>query len=218
MDLRGKTVNFLGDSISYSVGASSPENGFVALCEKNMGLKKANNYGVSGSRIARQSEILYEHDRDFCMRALEMDKNADAVVVFGGTNDYGHGDAPLGQESDEGVYSFYGACRTLFASLVELYPDKPILILTPLKRYNEDKLLGDGSKKIEGRPLIEYKQALEYCAGLYGLRVLDLYNRSGIAPQDTKNRRELCPDGLHPNDKGHAIIAELIKACFEQEF
>lgn len=218
MDLRGKTVNFLGDSITCSVGASSEKNGFVAVCAGLLGLKKANNYGLSGSRIARQSEIVFEHDRDFCLRAPEMDKNADAVVVFGGTNDYGHGDAPLGKEGDEGVYSFYGACKTLFKFLSETYAGKPVLVLTPLKRYNEFKLLGDGSKKTEGAPLIEYKRALEYTAGLYNFKVLDLYEKSGIEPQSAQNRREFCPDGLHPNDRGHEIIAGLIADFFENEF
>lgn len=53
----------------------------------------------------------------FCGRLDEMDKNADAVVVFGGTNDYGHGDAPFGLFTDRTDETFYGACHTLMSEL-----------------------------------------------------------------------------------------------------
>ena len=55
------------------------------------------NYGIGGTRIARQSKQSAEErwDKDFCSRVATMQDEADAVVVFGGTNDYGHGDTPL---------------------------------------------------------------------------------------------------------------------------
>ena len=51
------------------------------------------------------------------MRFTEMDERADAVVVFGGTNDFGHGDAPLGKPSDRDPSTFYGACHYLMNGL-----------------------------------------------------------------------------------------------------
>ena len=107
MKLNGATVNFLGDSITEGVGASCECNRYTDVLAREFGLLRANNYGVSGSRIARQTVMTDEpHDRDFCMRMSEMDENADAVVVFGGTNDYGHGDAPLGVPSDRTPFTF----------------------------------------------------------------------------------------------------------------
>ena len=89
MKLNGAIVNFLGDSITEGVGASCEGNRYTDVLAREFGLARANNYGVSGSRIARQTVMTNEpHDRDFCMRMAEMDENADAVVVFGGTNDY----------------------------------------------------------------------------------------------------------------------------------
>lgn len=109
MKLNGATVNFLGDSITAGVGASCERNRYTDVLAREFGLLHANNYGVSGSRIARQTVLTDEpHDRDFCMRMTEMDANADAVVVFGGTNDYGHGDAPLGVPSDRTPFTFWG--------------------------------------------------------------------------------------------------------------
>lgn len=37
-----------------------------------------------------------------------MDNDADIIIVFGGTNDFGNGDAPFGEMSDRTPYTFYG--------------------------------------------------------------------------------------------------------------
>ena len=47
-------------------------------------------------------------------------------------------------------------------------------------------------------------------AELYALPVLDLYATSGIQPKNPVCRERLCPDGLHPSDEGHALIARRI--------
>ena len=44
----------------------------------------------------------------------------------------------------------------------------------------------------------------------YALPVLDLYATSGIQPENPVSRERLCPDGLHPSDEGHALIARRI--------
>lgn len=90
-------VIFLGDSITEGVGASSGANKYVnkvaEFCKAEV-----KNFGVSGTRIARQTTpseyILFDYD--FQMRVEVMSKNVDKVFVFGGTNDYGHGDAKIG--------------------------------------------------------------------------------------------------------------------------
>ena len=63
---------------------------------------------------------------DYCRRYKTMDPDADIIVVFGGTNDFGHGDAPLGEMSDRTVDTFYGALHTLYTSLITRYPEAPI--------------------------------------------------------------------------------------------
>ncbi|MDY6127523.1 SGNH/GDSL hydrolase family protein [Anaerococcus sp.] len=211
MNIKNSTINFLGDSITEGVGASKIENRFTDVLAREYGLKAANNYGIGGSRIARQIVITSEaYDRDFCMRYKEMDKNADAVVVFGGTNDYGHGEAPLGVPEDRTPDTFWGACHYLFNGLLEMYSGKPILILTPLHRLDENNPLGDGSKPRSAATLKTYKDIIVNVAEHYGLPVLNLYATSGIQPLNETNRKLLLPDGLHPSDMGHALIARRI--------
>lgn len=205
MELKGKTVNFLGDSITEGVGASSVENRYVEVFAQLTGAK-INNYGISGTRIAKNKvpsdNPMYDHD--FLQRFDGMDEDADMVVVFGGTNDYGIGDAKMGEKESRDPYTFYGACRILMEGLLERYCGKPIVFMTPLKRaYGNDPVIN----KL-GHSLYEYVEIIKELAREYSIPVLDLYSISGITPSIEKVKKELTVDGLHPNDKGHRIIAE----------
>ena len=217
MILKGATVNFLGDSITQGVGASSLETRFTDVFAREFGLKTVNNYGISGTRIARQQHPETDnplYDQDFCRRFSEMDPNADAVVVFGGTNDFGHGDAPLGTFADRTPDTFTGACHYLMNGLLEMYVGKPVVILTPLHRWNEDSLHGD-RKPNDVAPLSAYREILIRVAEYYALPVLDLYATSGIQPANAVCRKRLLPDGLHPSDEGHALLAHRIGKFLE---
>ena len=57
MELKNKVINFLGDSITEGVGASSAETRYVDRVAVLAGLARANNYGISGTRIARQKKV-----------------------------------------------------------------------------------------------------------------------------------------------------------------
>ena len=209
MNLKGATINVLGDSITEGVGASCEENRYTDVFARLYGAK-VNNYGISGSRFARQRVDTGErHERYFCLRMDEMDPSADAVVVFGGTNDYGHGDAPLGAFTDRTPDTFYGACHYLMSGLMTRYCGKPIVFMSPLHRMHENDPAGDGTdRKLEVRAtLARYREILLEVAAYYAIPVLDLYARSGMQPAHNICRERLMPDGLHPSDEGHAIIA-----------
>lgn len=101
MELKGKKINFLGDSITEGAGTSCEAARFTCVLKDIAGLSEIRNYGIGGTRIARQQTVTNEkHDKnDYCGRFQSMDDDADIIVVFGGTNDYGHGDAPFGSFS-----------------------------------------------------------------------------------------------------------------------
>lgn len=220
MKLEGLKINFLGDSITQGVGASSADTVYHAVLKKKAGLREARNYGISGTRFALQKEAPqnpkddYRDVNSFCKRFDKMDDDADIVVVFGGTNDYGHGDAPLGGFSDRTPDSFYGACHYLFSGLVKKYLGKPIVIMTPLHRENETKNTGSCKKTGVGT-LRDYVNIIREVAEYYSLPVLDLYASSGIQPEIEEIRNMYVPDGLHPNDNGNAVIAHKLKLFLE---
>ena len=214
MELKGTKINFLGDSITEGAGTSSHDKMFTMLIEREYGAI-CQNYGIGGTRIARQKTPTEENwDRDFISRVPEMDADADIVVVFGGTNDFGHGDAPLGAMSDRTPYTFYGALHCLYTALTEKYPDVPVVILTPLHRLNEDSPKGDNKPAPVGT-LKEYVNIIREVAEYYSLPVLDLFKESGLQPKIPVIQQKYVPDGLHPNDDGNAILAHKIARFLE---
>ena len=52
-----------------------------------------------------------------------------------------------------------------------------------------------------------YREILLETARHYALPVLDQYAVSGIQPENARCRELLLPDGLHPSDAGHALLA-----------
>ncbi len=214
MELKGTKINFLGDSITEGAGTSSHDKMFTMLIEREYGAI-CQNYGIGGTRIARQKTPTEEKwDRDFISRVPEMDNDADIVVVFGGTNDFGHGDAPLGTMNDRTPYTFYGALHCLYTALTEKYPDVPVVILTPLHRLNEDSPKGDNKPAPVGT-LKEYVNIIREVAEYYSLPVLDLFKESGLQPKIPVIQQKYIPDGLHPNDDGNAILAHKIARFLE---
>lgn len=208
MKLNGKKVYFLGDRITEGAGASSYEKSYVPVFAEISGAE-VKNYGLSGTRIARQTEKseCEQCDRDFLERADGMESGADIVVVFGGTNDFGHGDAKIGDFSSRSEYTFYGAMHLLCEKLINKYPDAYIVFMTPLHRETENEKTKDNGLPNE-TPLSGYVSIIKEVAGYYGLPVLDLFNTSGMQPRMEIIKKEYMPDGLHPSDKGARRIAE----------
>ena len=205
MDLKNKTILFLGDSITEGHGTTSEEKRFTNIVSKTLGANFIND-GIGGSRYARQHDYNPEArcDNDFCMRTEARKDEVDCIVIFGGTNDYDHGDAPLGEFSDRTPMTFYGALHTVYSTFMQKYPGTPIIVLTPLHRGNET------NPRIGNTPLIDYINAIREVAEFYSLPVLDLFARSGIQPQVPAIKEKFMPDELHPNDAGHEILANLI--------
>jgi len=210
MNLQGLKINFLGDSITEGHGCSCEAARFSDMIAAQYGAI-TRNYGIGGTRLARQSAPSDDprHDLDFPSRVAEMDADADLIVVFGGTNDFGHGDAAFGKFSDRTVDTFCGALHVLFTSLLEKYPDKPIMVMTPLHRSSECM------PNMHGKVLKEYVDMIRQTAEYYSLPVLDLFAVSGIQPAVPVMKEKFMPDGLHPNDAGHVILTNKIAKFIE---
>ena len=216
-------VNFLGDSITFGVGVSDLQNGrYDHRIAKMLEPAKINNYSVNGSRLAHQSFPSAKpwYDLCFCGRAYEMDANADMVIVFGGVNDYIHGDAPFGEAGDTTPATFCGGVYYLMNYLREIYGDKPIIFMTPARcflRHEVDDLYPSvhAAKRVPGKPLKAYADVISETAKQFDIRVLDLYNNLGIDPHIPEQFEKYTTDGLHLNDEGHALLAQKLKELIE---
>jgi len=215
MLLKDKKINFLGDSITQGCGVTDPANFFTARIARATGAI-TRNYGIGGTRIARKklpsAEAIW--DQDYISRVKDMNPDSDIIVVFGGTNDFGHGDAKIGQMEDRTPFTFYGALHTLITDLYTKYPSAKLVFITPLHRLSEDVTVNEIGLPLETNLEGFRNIILEVCR-YYSVPVLDLWTTSGMQPKVPQIQEQFMPDGLHPNDAGHAILADKMISFLE---
>lgn len=193
-------IDFLGDSITEGVGATTNERCYVSRVGELLDAT-VYNCGISGTRIAKRKGF-YNHrfDMDFGRRVEDMPVPADYIFVFGGTNDYGHGTAPIGTIDDNTVWTFCGAVNCLIDKLEKVISHDKIVFIVPCKRVGwENK-----APYTEGN-LKDFVDALIAILNKRNVKYIDLWN---VFEDFSENGYFV--DGLHPNDKGHEKIAQMI--------
>lgn len=207
-------ISFLGDSITQGVGASDLSKCYVSLVGKMLGCT-VHNCGISGTRIARRREYNYHiSDLDFNARVPILDKKADYIVVFGGTNDHGHGDASLGDYYGKDVYTFFGAMRTLIESLSLEYGKEKLRFILPCRKFDENAFNPYAEEKLTLKDFVNAeKKILEE----YEIPYLNLFEEWVEAPTSQKDEGYF-KDGIHPNDRGHQEIAEKVCEFLKKNF
>ncbi|MCI2069366.1 MAG: SGNH/GDSL hydrolase family protein [Bacilli bacterium] len=211
MEIKGKSIYFLGDSITEGYGPKKREDSFVEIIKRKNLFKIVKNYGVGGTRLARQNEVsdYAVWDYDFLLRTELMDEKADIICVFGGTNDYGHGTAPFGKEGDKDPYTFCGAVNLLIQTLKKKYPHSKIFFITPSYRYDADNVKAVTHLK-PYKPLKDYVDVIKKLCAENSIPYLDLYDDSLLSEKNKATASQYLADGLHPNEKGSAYLADLI--------
>ena len=208
----GKSAVFVGDSITYG---SKTKKVYYQYLKESMGLKSATSMSVSGASISATSD--YGHTKQPLIDTYLNIPAADLIVVFLGTNDYGH-ESPLGTMADTTDVSFYGALNVIIPGMQAAYPSSKIVFVTPIHRY------GFGSSKITGvafthdstpnghdATLGDYAAALKVACAAYGVDVIDLYEEYPLDPSDAAVRSQYMTDGLHPNADGHKMMADIME-------
>lgn len=216
MELKGKVIDFLGDSITEGTGVSDLANRYDNRLKRMCELKETHNYGIGGTRLAHQ-QIPSEkprYDLCFCGRAFDLDPSADIVVVYGGVNDYIHGDAPIGAFGDTTPATFYGAVYFLMTFLKTKFEGKTVVFMTPahcnFKSISDAQVSPRPMKSPDALPLKGYADIIKETGKQLGVPVLDMMENLGIDPNNDADREALTVDGLHFNDAGHEYIAKAL--------
>ena len=216
MELKGKIIDFLGDSITEGVGVYDQNNRYDNIVHRRLELAAHYNYGIGGTRLAHQSvpSEIPRYDLCFCGRAYMLDKSADLIVVYGGVNDYIHGDAYFGKMEDRTPETFCGAVYFLMNFLKTNYEGKKIVFMTPahmhFKGISDKCLTGRPMKKPDAQPLSAYVEVIKARGKELGIPVLDLFEKLPIDPNNESDREKYTVDGLHFNDDGHEILANTL--------
>lgn len=229
--LLGKVVNVMGDSIT-STDFTRPTWWEIIAADTGAIF---NNYGQSGTTLAHTDD---RHDWDFsfkkdtlpeynpanpstwesgncfCERVDEMDTNADAVVIMGGTND---GSVPRGPWNGGGTNTFFGALDTLMQRLLTTFAGKPIIFCTMMQAKDNytsnvaDPLSALMSKSDGDTLSIQLRaEAIKAKCRQYGLPCVDLFNESGITGADGGIYYNTS-DTLHPSAQGQKRIANMVE-------
>ena len=216
MELKGKIIDFLGDSITEGVGVTDQNNRYDNVIHRRFELAAHYNYGIGGTRLAHQSvpSEIPRYDLCFCGRAYMLDKSADLIVVYGGVNDYIHGDAYFGTMDDRTPTTFCGAVYFLMNLLKTNYEGKKIVFMTPahmhFKGISDKCLSGRPMKKPDAQPLSAYVEVIKARGEELGIPVLDLFEKLPIDPNNESDREKYTVDGLHFNDDGQGILAKTL--------
>ena len=185
-------INALGDSMTAGAVVHDKNNLYFNVVGILCGAEECRNYGSNGTTIAGIMPT------NFVDRSMFMEKDANLVLVLGGTNDFYY-NIPLGTDQDRTYYTFYGAMHMLCSRLKAVYPDSDIIFLTPLRRVDD---FGEINKN--GNSLEEYATVIMQVCGEYGIPVIDLYHEEKL--NFGTNKELFMPDGLHPDDLGQMAI------------
>ena len=216
MELKGKIIDFLGDSITEGVGVYDQNNRYDNIVHRRLELAAHYNYGIGGTRLAHQSapSETPRYDLCFCGRAYLLEKSADLIVVYGGVNDYIHGDAYFGKMEDRTPETFCGAVYFLMNFLKTNYEGKQIVFMTPAHMHfrgiSDKCLTGRPMKKPDAQPLSAYVEVIKARGEELGIPVLDLFEKLPIDPNNESDREKYTVDGLHFNDDGQALLAKTL--------
>lgn len=218
-------INVLGDSITAGTGARTPDKAYPVVLSKLTGAN-VNNYGLGCSRITDIPLEASYNPPSFIDRMYAMDKTADLVVVFGGTNDFWYGDCPIGSRTDKNVNTFYGALNTMIPYLKNAHPGADIVFVVPYQQSKDADETHTYKRSTNGNfgtgTLNQYRIAMLDRCEYYGIPVLDLYMDYDLNTIDNREALEkygnyLC-DGCHLNDAGYNLLARKIYQFIMQDF
>jgi lysophospholipase L1-like esterase len=222
MELTAKKIAFLGDSITEGSGVKDrAANRYDNVLARIAGMELIHSDGIGGSRLAYQRVPSEDPRRDlcFCGRAFNIPLTADVVVVYGGVNDYFHGDAPIGEMTDCTPATFCGAVRFLMRTLRKRFEGKTVVFMTPARCFYKDIPDTEPStrpmKLADAMPVLGYVDIINRIGAEESVAVLDLYRTLPIDPNDPAQREKYTADGLHFNDDGHHILANTLKNFLE---
>lgn len=211
----GKKVACLGDSITQKI-----ENvrKYYDFWKVYLSPDVILDYGVAGSSISRKTGEWPTWDTQvpFVERIKTIPKDIDVLTIFGGVNDW-VADRTLGSLGDTEDTTFYGALDKMFKYATQNFQGKDIYVFTPLQNDWIKRPANDGTtdgRNRSGKYLKEYVEAIKQVAEKYAIPVCDLYSTM-FYPFAEGFTEKYMPDGLHPNESAHKLMANKMASFVE---
>jgi len=217
---KGLRIACVGDSITAAYGVTKDKTDYVTLLARNLGMDYI-RLGVSGTTLCTDGS------RACNIGQLTESKlnGADVVTILMGINDFcaaGAGYYELGDINSRDTSTIYGAMRMWCERIVQLQKTDSLsntkfYFVTPvICSWNNSVTSGrnwDQSKtNIHRYTLRDMCNAIIEVANCYGISVIDLNILSGMYYVDAANNNTAVfgGDGVHPGEKGHAMMADAL--------
>lgn len=220
-----KSICVFGDSISKGViidavsqRYATTKSSFVSLLSGCEPWLKITNYSMFGCTVTKGQSLISRHNDSV--------EGCDAVLLEYGGNDSDFDWASIAETPDEThlpktpLQDFATRYREIIKHLTQMGKRIIVLSLPPIdeKKYFawvSKGLNGDNIKKWLGGDIhyiyeyhSGYNKVVTELAGEYSLPMIDLRSEFLRQPNYTDL---LCSDGIHPNEKGHELIAQIIE-------
>ena len=198
-----KKANIIGDSIIKGENSNDnykrmKDDNVASILMEEFGFKEVRNYGVGGSRITTHSDATFAK-KGIVDRYVDMNNDADLIIVAGGTNDFG-GDIQLGDLSNlSDNTKFKPALYNTLKGLQNKYPGKEIYYVTPAHRKDGKP---DNVANGVGLTLKDYVNACYEVCELLSIPVIDMWKELGFSPFNDTMKNTYMKDGLHPTIEG----------------
>ncbi len=168
----------------------------------------ANDFGVQQTVRIRESATEYFADTIDELQTIDFEK-VETILVCAGVNDYHAGVEIYPEEDDYDAYTFVGALRRIIRDIRNAYPHIQIVLVTPTYTWYKEVNLTCEEYDLGGGILEQYVDAQREVAQEMDVEIIDLYH--DVYPQETFADWQLyTSDGVHPNDLGRKMIAEII--------
>jgi lysophospholipase L1-like esterase len=209
--LSNLNVSVLGDSISTTVyGGVTTSTYWIGRLANKFGWTTYIN-AVSGTPIAEKATF-NSFVTDSRWQSLNDTITPDVILVFGGTNDFGAREVPLGTIADDPITdknNFYGGLKYLTKSILNDNKNAKLFFILPILRANDGEIPLNATT---GNYLHQYIKAIKDVCELYGCGYIDTYKLTGLTYFNMTSGGTYSPDGLHPNALGHERIADTVEA------
>ena len=215
-----------GDSISKGVVTdNTPEhytttdNCFVRVLTREHPEWDVTSYALFGSTISKGQSLVKRHAKAVAA--------ADVVVLeYGGNDcDFAWDEIAASPETEHEPKTPVALFAETYAQIVEeLRAQGKKIVLLNLPPLDSEKYFAWVSRGLDGQAILRWlggsNSYIYRYHEAYSLSVADIAVRQQVPMIDIRSaflrRRDysdlLCEDGVHPNDRGHALIAELIRA------
>ncbi|MED0936429.1 SGNH/GDSL hydrolase family protein [Bacillus mobilis] len=191
--------NVLGDSITDA-------KMYQTKVAAKLSIPTVRHYGVPGTCLAERDGVV-DSASSMVNRYVNMDNDADIITVMGGTNDFDG--VPISSTNKYDKKTYKGALRVLIEGLLNKYPGKYIVFMTPPQRYKNGYGVNDENINVNGigHSVKDYADAMLEICSYYSIPCVDTFEKCGWSKA---NIGMFAPDGVHPNVIGHERIAALL--------